>query len=124
MRRIREVRLELSAMVFSAGLVMSVLAIVDLFFRASSPQVIVDIVRGIGNWMVWVAFLGPILGLIGGFYFVDTLRKRREFNKLINTTSKAKFVRNQDRLEYLAWILSSEHERKVWEKKQEFNIKP
>jgi len=111
-------------MVFSTGLVMSGLAIVDLFLRTNSPQILLDIVRGIGNWMIWVAFLGPILGLVGGFYFIDTLRKRREFNRLINTANKAKFVRNQDRLEYLAWILSSEHERKVWEKKQEFNIKP
>jgi hypothetical protein len=46
------------------------------------------------------------------FYAGDTIRKYREFDKLIDTDSKAKFVQNQDRIEYLAWLLSRALKRK------------
>ncbi len=60
--------------------------------------------------------------LAGAFYFGDTIKKHREFNKLIDTDSKAKFVQNQDRIEYLAWLLSARFEKKVQEKKKEFRL--
>lgn len=126
---LRELRLEMSAMVFIAGLVMTVLTVNHYFLGGFSsgsklPDFLQDIDRRIGNWIVWVAFLGVLVVLIGGWYFQDMIRKRREFGRLLNTDSKAKFVRSQQRLEELAhWYLGREYMRKVEAKKQEFAIK-
>ncbi len=121
----RELRLELSAMFFIPGLVLTVLAI-DHY--AIGPGRLPDILRNIdgavGNWIIWIAFSGPLLLLGGGWYLFDTIRKRREFERLIDTDSKAKIVRNQDRLERLAWYyLGSEYVKRVQKRKDEFNIK-
>lgn len=126
MRFLREFRLELSLMIFLLALFMTVLAATWLIppLNEVTPDVLKDLHDRIGAWMVWVSFLGPFVLLPGGlFYFVDTVRKRREFERLIDTKSKAQFVRNQDRLEYLAYyFLPDEHRRRVDEKKREFRI--
>lgn len=112
-------------MFFIPGLLLTVFAI-DRYLIGPSrlPGFLADIDAKIGLWMVWVAMLGPILLLGGGWYFFDTIRKRREFAKLIDMDSKAKFVRNQDRIERLAWMfLGSEYVKKVQKKKEEFNLK-
>lgn len=112
-------------MVFIPGLIMTILAINHYVI---GPSRLPDFLRGIdtsiGNWMIWVALLGPLVLLGGGWYLVDTIRKRREFERLIETDSKAKLVRNQDRLERLAWYyLGSEYVRRVQKRKEELNIK-
>src|SRR3989304_326083 len=82
-----------------------------------------DVDRWSGEWIVWIAVAGPILLLSGGWYFIDTIRKRREFDRLIDTDSKAKFVRNQDRIEFLAWLLGSGYHKRAEANKTEFNLK-
>lgn len=72
--------------------------------------------------MIWIMVIGPILLVAGIFYLGDTIKKFREFNKLIDIDSKAKFVQNQDRIEYLAWLLSARLEKQVESKKKEFKI--
>ena len=125
----RELRMEVSAMVFAAGLVMTVLTI-DRYFLGGSgsdsklPDFLKDIDQRIGDWMIWVAFLGILVVLTGGWYFQDMIRKRREFKRLLETDSKAKFIQNQKRVEELAyWYLGREYLRKVEKKKQEFAIR-
>ena len=124
----QEVRLELSAMVFFAALIMTILTTNRYVLGGSGPDsrlpdFLRDIDGRIGNWMVWVAFLGTLLLLGGGWYFGDTIRKRKEFNRLIAMDSKAKFVRNQDRLEQLAYYyLGSEYRKRVEAKKKEFDL--
>ncbi len=121
---LRELRLELSAMFFIAGIALTVF-VVDHYFIAKSslPSLLQDIDRYLGEWNVYLTVLGPLLLLSGGYYFFDTIRKRREFERLIETDSKAKFVRNQDRIERLAWLLGDNYYRKSEQKKAEFNLK-
>jgi len=113
-------------MIFIAGLVMTILVIISFTLPATAPDqpdFFYDLIKvKIGNWMVWIMLLGPILLLAGIFYLGDTIKKFREFNKLMDTDSKAKFVQNQDRIEYLAWLLSARFEKQVEEKKKEFKI--
>ncbi len=111
-------------MFFIAGIVLTVF-VADHYFipKASLPSVLQDIDRYLGEWNVYLTILGPLLLLSGGYYFFDTIRKRREFERLIETDSKAKFVRNQDRIEKLAWLLGRNYYRKSEEKKVEFNLK-
>ncbi len=119
----REIKFELSFAVFAGGIVMSILATFYYFLSAQAPPFIRDANAGLGNWIFWVAVLGYPLALGGGYYSVDLLRKRRQFERLMSSPSKATFVRNQDKIERLAWILSSEYERRVGEKKREFKIR-
>lgn len=121
----RELRLELSAMFFIPGVLLTIFAVNHYVIgRGNLPEFLLDIDVRIGEWIVWVAVVGPILFLGGGWYFFDTIRKRREFVRLIDTDSKAKFVRNQDRIERLAWMfLGSEYVKKVQKKKEEFNLR-
>jgi hypothetical protein len=121
--------MEVSAMVFALGLIMTILAINRYILGGSGsesklPDFLRDIDQRIGNWMIWVAFLGILVLLAGGWYFQDMIRKRREFRRLLTTDSKAKFIQNQKRLEELAyWYLGHEYLRKVEDRKQEFAIK-
>ena len=48
----------------------------------------------------------------------DFVKKTRELSKLIDTPSKAKFVRNLDDIEYLGWVLPGRYEKKVLDKKK------
>ena len=112
--------------VLVAGLIFTILGIWNFFLPSvapSEPDFIYDLIRNkIGNWIIWVLFWGPILLIAGLFYVGDTVKKYREFEKLMNIDSKAKFVQNQDRIEYLAWLLSARLERRVQEKKKEFKM--
>ena len=113
-------------MIFIAGLILTILTIISFIQPSTAPEqpdFFYDLIKNkIGNWMVWVMFLGPILLVAGIFYLGDTIKKYREFNKLIDTDSKARFVQNQDRIEYLAWLLSARLEKQVETKKKEFKI--
>ena len=125
-RLYREFRLEVAAMIFIAGLVTTILVIISFTLpstRPEQPDFFYKLIKdNIGNWMVWMMLLGPILLLAGIFYLGDTVKKFREFNKLIDADSKAKFVQNQDRIEYLAWLLSARLEKQVEAKKKEFKL--
>lgn len=112
--------------VLVAGIVFTILGVASFLVPSSAPaepDFFYDLIKNkIGNWIIWVLFWGPILLLAGGFYIGDTIKKYREFEKLIDTDSKAKFVQNQDRIEYLAWLLSARLEKRVQEKKEEFKM--
>jgi hypothetical protein len=123
-RLVRELRLELSAMFFIAGIVLTIFPVGHYFVKAPNlPPILQDIDLRLGEWNVWLIVLGPLLLLSGGYYFIDTIRKRREFERLIDTDSKAKFVRNQDRIEFLAWLLGKQYHQRSERKKVEFNLK-
>ena len=123
-RLVQELRLEISAMFFIAGIVLTIFAVDHYAFKPQNlPPILQDIEVRLGEWNVFLIVIGPLLLLSGGYYFFDTIRKRREFDRLVETDSKAKFVRNQDRIEELAWILGKRYHRRSQEKKAEFNLK-
>lgn len=120
---LREIRLELSYAVFALGTVLSLFAVFEYFLRGALPLLVTDLLDAIGNWIVWFAALGPLLGFGGGWYFVDTLLKRREFERLIDVNSKARFVRNQERLERLAWYLPAAYEKRLLEQERRWKVR-
>lgn len=73
------------------------------------------------NWMVF--FAAVIAVLAGGGYFIDFIRKKREFKEKIDTNSKKAFIENQEDIEVLAWKLGTSYEDKVDEKMAELKIK-
>ncbi len=120
----RELRYELSTLIFALGILGTVLALTQYLFHAQSPVWLQSIHDAIGGYAIWEGFLGFLAVLAGGFYFVDTIRKEREFDRLISTTSKELFVKNMKRIEELTYDhLPSAYERRFLEKKREFRIK-
>lgn len=121
---LRDFRYELTGVVFGLGILAMVFVLTAWVFPTQSPDWIKSIDESIGNWMIWVAFLGVLALLGGGYYFIDTVRKEREFDRLVSTTSKETFVKNQKRIEELAYYhLPSAYEKRYLEKRREFRIK-
>jgi len=120
----RELRYELSALILALGVLGMVLSLTQFFAPTQSPDWLQSIHRAVGQYVVWEAFLGFLAVLAGGFYFVDTIRKEREFDRLISTTSKEVFVKNMRRIEELTYDhLPSAYEHRFLEKKGQFRIK-
>ncbi len=120
---LRNLRYELSTVVFGLGILSMVLAF-TYWIPNYTPQWLMNINNAIGNWMIWVAFLGFLALIGGGYYFIDTIRKEREFYRLVNTTSKEIFVKNQKRIEELAYYhLPASYEKRYQQKRKEFRIK-
>jgi hypothetical protein len=120
----RDVRYELSTLVFGLGILSYVFVITYWVIPGVTPDWLLGVDRAIGNWMIWVGFLGILALLGGGYYFFDTIRKEREFDRLVNTTSKEVFVKNQKRIEELAYYhLPSSYEKRYLQKRKEFRIK-
>ena len=121
---LRDLRYELSTLIFGLGILSMVFVFTAWLVRGVTPQWLLYIDDGIGNWMIWVAFLGFLALLGGGYYFVDTIRKEREFDRLVSTTSKEIFVKNQKRIEELAYYhLPSAYEKRYRQKRRDFKIK-
>jgi len=76
----------------------------------------------LGTWVDWIAVVAPIGLIICAWWLYDFVKKTRELAELIDTPSKAKFVRNLDDIEYLGWSLPRRYEKKVLDKKREFKI--
>jgi hypothetical protein len=82
-----------------------------------------DFKNGIGNWIYWLFIITMMFAIICGWIFGDLMIKLSKFNKLVKTTSKATFVRNQDELESLAWKLGPKYIDTVDERKHKFRIR-
>ena len=120
----REFRYELSALILALGILGMVFSLTQYLAPTQSPDWLRSIHKATGEYVVWEVFLGILALLAGGFYFADTIRKEREFDRLISTTSKEVFVKNMRRIEELTYDhLPSAYERRFLEKKREFHIK-
>ena len=76
----------------------------------------------LGTWVDWIAVGAPIGLIVCAWWLYDFVKKTRELSELIDTPSKAKFVRNLDDIEYLAWTLPQRFEDEVLQKKREFKL--
>ncbi|TLZ75571.1 MAG: DUF3198 domain-containing protein [Methanobacteriota archaeon] len=120
----RELRYELSSLIFGLGILGMFFSLTQYLIPTQSPDWLQSIHRAVGDYVVWEAFFGFLAVLGGGFYFVDTIRKEREFDRLISTPSKEVFVKNMGRIEELTYDhLPSAYERRFLDKKREFRIK-
>lgn len=95
---------------------------VTTFDLPSALEFLDVFIEPIGTWVTWLAVAAPIGLVVCAWWLYDYFRKLRELKKLMDTPSKAKFVRNLDEIEYLAWCLPKRYEVKVIEKKREFKL--
>src|SRR5207247_10689228 len=97
----RELRYELSSLIFGLGILAMTFSLTRYLIPTQSPDWLKSIHNAVGDYVVWEAFFGFLAVLGGGFYFVDTIRKEREFERLIATASRAVVVKNVGRIEEL-----------------------
>ena len=74
--------------------------------------------------VAWITLgIGGIIMIAGWLYFNDHNKSYKRYHELIDTDSKAQFVRNIDEIEELAIQLGPDFERQVIDKRKEFNVK-
>jgi len=128
-----EFRLELSSLLSLLFGFLTTVGIVGTFFKSTTDDIVTyhlpkllgflgDLATPFGQWVTYLVVIGPIGLIVCLWWFYDYLKKKRELAKLIDTPSRAKFVRNLDDIEYLAWVLPQRFEDKVLEKKREFKL--
>ncbi|MEM4264551.1 MAG: DUF3198 domain-containing protein, partial [Thermoplasmata archaeon] len=81
-----------------------------------------DIIVPLGNWVYWLAIIGPLGVIVTLWWDLDYFFKVRKLKELSDTSSKAKFIKNLDEIEYLAWRLPKRYRMMVAEKKNELKI--
>ncbi|MBU1158261.1 MAG: DUF3198 domain-containing protein [Candidatus Thermoplasmatota archaeon] len=120
-----EYRFELSVLMVIVFALVTLVGIVGVFFEDSLPSSISflsDISTPFGAWVYWLVIMGPI-GLVSGIWWLyDYVKKSRKLGNLMKTPSKAKFVRNLDDIEYLAWSLPQRFEDRVLDRKKGFGL--
>ncbi len=124
-----EYRLELGALLTLLFGLLTVIGAIGVYLNLddsnSLPSVLSaleDLVTPFGDWVAWLVVASPIGLIVCAWWLYDFFRKTRELAELIDTPSKAKFVRNLDEIDYLAWSLPQRYEDRVLSKKKEFKI--
>ena len=82
-----------------------------------------DLKDTMGNWKYPLWFISAAGLGVCIYLSYTTYKKQTKFNELMDTDSKAEFIKNLDDLEYVAYQLGPKYEEKVWDKKQTFKIK-
>lgn len=104
---------------------LTVVGAVGVFLEERLPSYLsflTDLTDPIGSWAYWLVVIGPLGLAISIWWLYDFVKKTKELDELIKTPSKAKFVRNLDDIEFLAWSLPQRYEDRVLEKKKEFGL--
>ncbi|MEW5748146.1 MAG: DUF3198 domain-containing protein [Candidatus Thermoplasmatota archaeon] len=120
-----EFRLELAGLFIVVFSFLTVVGVVGVFLEEDLPSYLVfltDLTEPIGSWAYWLVVVGPLGLAISIWWLYDFVKKTKELDDLIKTPSKAKFVRNLDDIEFLAWSLPQRYEDEVLAKKKEFGL--
>lgn len=124
-----EYRLELSSFLSLLFGFLTIIGIIGVYLNMNGDNglpsyisFLQDLSDPFGRWIAWIVVAAPIGLIVCAWWYYDYVKKTRELAELIDTPSKAKFVRNLDEIEYLAWSLPQRYEDKVLSKKKEFRI--
>lgn len=122
----KEYRLELGSFLCCLSVFATIVGVVGSFFSEGLPSylsALEELSAPFGEWSYWLLIIGPLILLGTAWWMYDYFKKTRNLAKLLASPSKAKFVRNLDEIEYLAWSLPQRFESQVIEKKRRYNIK-
>lgn len=120
-----EYRLELGSMFLLLFCLLTIIGVVGVFLEDSLPSsmtFLLDLTEPIGTWAYWFVIVGPLGVVVAAWWLYDYVKKSRKLADLIKTPSRAKFVRNLDDIEYLAWSLPKRYEKEVLRKKRDFGL--
>ncbi len=125
-RKLREYILLISIVLLAAGIYLTVTSgywvLKDIGFI--SPNNGMDyLTQWAGDWNYWLLAVGIIFLISGGWYTVDTIRKREEFEEYMNSGSKREFVKHIKELEELAYKLGEKYQKRLEEQKRKWRVK-
>jgi len=122
--RLRDITHVISGVGLGFGLLFLILGALSLWFPEVLPaDFYFAFAQESGRLDLCTAGAGLLLTIFAGYYFADNLNNRRKFNKLYNTNRKEKFIKNREKLEELAYFISTRHERMVQKKVKELKLR-
>ncbi len=74
-------------------------------------------------WAWFLIIIGAIIAIAGFLYYHDLNKRYKKFRELMDTDSKAAFVRNLAEIEECAIDLGPEYETQVIEKRKKLKVK-
>ena len=107
----------------ASGIPMTMISVMSLMYSDGDTGMIQWSYDTVGSWAFWLILPGLALLVIGGYYIFDFFKRLKEFNSLMKSESKAKFIKNIDKIEELAWRLHPKYERIVIARKKKYRIK-
>lgn len=122
----RAYRFPISAVIFAAGILLSILALGDFTpLRSVGPFPAIDSATDTPatNYNLVFVVVGPIVSIVGAYLVGAYLVARRNFEHLMTTKSKAEFLRNIPRLEELLWDLTPRDQYRYEEKRSELRVR-
>ncbi len=123
---VRQHRAILSEVVLAAGVLLSTLAIgyfTPLSQTAPFPTINAGTVQGGTNYNLVFVIVGPIVAIVGAYLVGAYYSARRQFEHLMQTKSKAEFLRNIPELEELLWELTPVDEQRYLDKRADFRMR-
>ncbi len=120
-----EYRLELSSMFSLLFVLVTIIGVAGVFLGDDTPSYLIflkDLTDPIGTWSSWLLVIGPLGLIVAVWWLYDYAKKSKKLADLMKTPSKAKFVRNLDDIEYLAWSLPQRFEDEVIKRKKDLGI--
>lgn len=128
MRRniLTEYRLELVVILLLLCGFASVIGVIGVLLGPALPGswgIFQDLIDPLGGWIYWLVLLGLIGLAFSTWWLLDFIFKAKKLRKMIETMSKAKFIKNMDEIEYIAWRLPGKYKMLVARKKSELRIR-
>ncbi len=125
-KKLREFILLISIVLFAAGIYLTVTSgywVLNAIGFISSNDGMDYLTQWAGNWNYWLLALGLLILVVGGWYTIDTIRKRDKFEEYIESGSKREFVKHIKELEELAYKLGEKYQIRLEEKKRKWRVK-
>lgn len=131
---LRTYRFPISVVVLAVGILLTVLAIGDFIPQLASTSVYSTLnkytdpsqmgtVANEPNYDLAFIIIGPIVALVGGYLVGAYMLARRKFEHLMESRSKAEFLRNIPELEDILWDLTPADEQRYLAKRAELKIR-
>lgn len=123
---LRSHRFPFSLLVLAVGIFLTVLAVgfyTPLNATGPFPAINAATNTPSANYNLVFVLAGPIVTIIGAYFVGAYYLARRRFEHLMETRSKAEFLRNLPEVEDLLWDLTPNDERRYAEKKADLRIR-
>jgi len=116
-------RLLIYPLTIAIGMPLVIMSLLSLLYKTDDIGITRSFHDLLGDWAYWIIIIGLSLSLFGIYNIFKFFQQLKEYKELIDTPSKAKFIKNLDRIEELAWKLHPKYERQAIEQKKKFHIK-